>query len=117
MGHDEAAIFGVHESILRDAAFSEKVRTWISKDRLTAQAALHRLLNEYTSLFARTKDEYLRERLNDVRDVVIRLSSHLSNVSRPGAVNPLQGPLDHRGRRTASFAGRRVGRYRRPRAL
>jgi phosphotransferase system enzyme I (PtsI) len=93
VGHEAAAIFGVHESILRDAAFSEKVRTWISKDRLTAQAALHRLLNEYTSLFARTKDEYLRERLNDVRDVVIRLSSHLSNVSRPGAVNPLKGPL------------------------
>ena len=77
VGHDEATIFGVHESILRDAAFTEKIRTWISKDRLTAQAALHRLLNEYTSLFARTKDEYLRERLNDVRDVVMRLSRRI----------------------------------------
>ena len=93
VGHDEAAIFGVHESILRDASFSEKIRTWISKDRLSARAALHRLLNEYTSLFARTKDEYLRERLNDVRDVVVRLNSHLSHVAQPGRVNPLQGPL------------------------
>lgn len=93
VGHDAATIFGVHESILRDATFSDKIRTWISKDRLTAQAALHRLLNEYTSLFARTKDEYLRERLNDVRDVVVRLSAHLSDVVRPGGVNPLQGPL------------------------
>ena len=86
VGHDEAAIFGVHESILRDAAFTEKIRTWITKDRLTARAALHRLLNEYTSLFARTKDEYLRDRLNDVRDVVIRLSSHLTRGART-AVN------------------------------
>ena len=60
----------MHESILRDAAFTDKIRTWITKDRLTARAALHRLLNEYTSLFTRTKDEYLRDRLNDVRDVV-----------------------------------------------
>ncbi len=93
VGHDAAAIFAVHESILRDTSFSEKVRTWISKDRLSARAALHRLLNEYTSLFARTKDEYLRERLNDVRDVVLRLNSHLSHVAKPGSVNPLQGPL------------------------
>ncbi|MHB0959234.1 MAG: phosphoenolpyruvate--protein phosphotransferase [Pirellulaceae bacterium] len=93
VGRDEAAIFGVHESILRDATFSEKIRTWITKDRLTVQAALHRLVNEYTSLFARTKDDYLRERLNDVRDVVIRLNSHLSNTPRPGTINPLQGPL------------------------
>ena len=93
VGHEEAAIFGVHESILRDATFSEKIRNWISKDRLTVQAALHRLVNEYTSLFARTKDEYLRERLNDVRDVVVRLSSQLSNTPREGGVNLLQGPL------------------------
>ncbi len=95
VGHTEAAIFGVHESILRDAAFTDKIRTWITKERLTARAALHRLLNEYASLFARTKDEYLRDRLNDVRDVVIRISSHLSDVRRPTLKrkHPLDGPL------------------------
>ncbi len=95
VGTKEAAIFGVHESILRDAAFTDKIRTWIAKDRLTAQAALHRLLNEYTSLFARTKDEYLRDRLNDVRDVVIRLNSHMAEVPRPHGKgsHPLRGPV------------------------
>src|SRR6476661_9131673 len=68
VGHDEAAIFGVHESILRDAALTNKVRGWIVNDRLAAQAALVRLLDEYTALFARTNDEYFKERLNDVRD-------------------------------------------------
>ncbi len=92
VGREEAAIFAVHESILRDAAFTHKIRNWIVDDRLTAQAALHQLLNEYASLFARTKDEYLKDRLNDVRDVVIRLSSHLSEVLRPEST-ALKGPL------------------------
>jgi phosphoenolpyruvate-protein phosphotransferase (PTS system enzyme I) len=92
VGHQEAAIFGVHESILRDAAFTEKIRLWITRDRLTAQLALQRLLSEYAKLFTRTQDEYLRERLNDVRDVVLRLNSHLTTVRRSQA-NPLDGPL------------------------
>ena len=92
VGHDESAIFAVHESILRDAAFTSKVRGWIVNDRLSSPAALHQLLNEYTSLFARTKDEYLRERLNDVRDVIVRISTHLTEVLQPGST-ALDGPV------------------------
>ena len=92
VGHEEAAIFGVHESILRDAAFTGKVRGWIVNDRLTSQAALTRLLEEYTILFARTNDEYFRERINDVRDVVMRLTAHLSQQLPPDG-GLLAGPL------------------------
>lgn len=92
IGHEESAIFGVHESILHDSAFTNKVRTWIVDERMTAQAALHRVVNHYTSLFARTKDEYLKERLNDVRDVVLRLDNYLSNVMRRNEPH-LKGPL------------------------
>jgi phosphoenolpyruvate-protein phosphotransferase (PTS system enzyme I) len=80
VGEKEAEIFRAHEMILHDPAFTAKVRAWIAGDRLNAPAALHELLNEYTSLFARTKDEYLKERLADVRDVVLRISQHLSEV-------------------------------------
>jgi len=81
VGHDEAAIFSVHEQILRDAAFTNKVRGWIVDERLTAQAALHRLLEQYTVLFQKTNDEYLRERMNDLRDVVIRLNAHITQAT------------------------------------
>jgi phosphotransferase system enzyme I (PtsI) len=92
VGHDEAAIFGVHESILRDAAFTNKVRGWIVNDRLNAQAALARLLEEYTVLFAKTNDEYLKERLNDLRDVIMRLTAHLAQKpATDGGV--LTGPV------------------------
>ena len=94
VGHEEASIFAVHQSILRDAAFTKKIRTWIVDERLTAAAALHRLLGEYTELFSRTNDAYLRERLNDVRDVVIRLSGHMSDVLKPNKQHEvLEGPL------------------------
>lgn len=83
VGADEAAIFATHESILRDSAFAERIEKWITEDRLTAPAALKRLLEEYTALFDRTTDEYLRERVNDVRDVVLRLSAHLSDLMQP----------------------------------
>lgn len=92
VGRDEAAIFAVHESILRDADFTDKVRGWIVDDRLTAAAALHQLLNHYTSLFARTRDNYLKDRVNDVRDVIVRLSAHLSDVLKP-ETDALNGPL------------------------
>ncbi len=93
VGHDEATIFAVQQSILRDAAFTNQIRNWIVDDRMTAAAALHRLMSEYTEIFMRTDNEYLRERLNDVRDVVIRLSSHMSDVHKANRPAMLQGPL------------------------
>ncbi|HMP77979.1 MAG TPA: phosphoenolpyruvate--protein phosphotransferase [Pirellulaceae bacterium] len=81
VGHDQAAIFAVHQSILRDPTFTNKIRGWIVNERMTTAAALHRLLEEYSNLFARTRDEYLRERVNDLRDVVVRLANHLVNAA------------------------------------
>ena len=92
VGHDEASIFTVHQAILRDGAFTNKIRNWIVDERMNASAALHRLLGEYTALFSKTKDDYLKERLNDVRDVIIRLSSHLSDVLKPDQ-GMIEGPL------------------------
>jgi phosphotransferase system enzyme I (PtsI) len=92
VNREAASIFAVHESILRDVAFTNKIRGWIADERLTAQAALQRLFDEYAQLFARTNDEYLKERLNDVRDVVVRLSAHLTDVVKPDAPS-LSGPL------------------------
>ncbi|MCC7086935.1 MAG: phosphoenolpyruvate--protein phosphotransferase [Pirellulales bacterium] len=92
VGAEQAAIFSAHEAIVHDPAFTEKIRRWIVDERQSATAALSAVLNEYTSLFARTKDEYLKERLADLRDVVVRLSGHLSEVLMPDST-PLPDPL------------------------
>ncbi len=92
VGEEEAAIFKTHEAILHDPTLTAKVQQSVAMNHLSASAALHQLLNEYTSLFARTKDQYIKERLADVRDVVIRLSAELSDVLRSRSP-ALKGPL------------------------
>lgn len=92
VGPQQAAIFQMHETILRDAAFTAKVRDWIVREKLSAHAALHRLLDEYTQLFAATADEYLRDRLADIRDVIVRVAGHLSEAQAETLVDP-EGPL------------------------
>ncbi|HEY1600693.1 MAG TPA: phosphoenolpyruvate--protein phosphotransferase [Pirellulales bacterium] len=92
VGAEQAGVFRAHEGILHDPAFTAKVRERIVDHREAAPAALEFVLTTYTALFTRMDDEYLRERLVDVRDVIIRLSGHLSPVlaKDPEDVN---GPL------------------------
>src|SRR5262249_26797029 len=92
VGAQQAAIFLAHESILHDPALTEKIRKRIVDERQTAPVALHNVLNEYANLFARTKDDYIRERLADVRDVVVRLSGHLSEMLQTSSP-PIDGSL------------------------
>ncbi len=92
VGKDAAAVFAVHESILQDAALVGKVRHWMTHDRLSAQAALARLIETYRELLDRSGDAYLRERLADIRDCVMRLSSYLSDALRENSPS-LQGPI------------------------
>lgn len=92
VGPEESAIFKVHESILHDPAFEQKVRYYICEKRQPAPTALHQLMQDYDKIFNKTNDAYLRERLADVRDVVLRLSTHLSEVLQP-ETNSLPGAL------------------------
>lgn len=92
VGEEAGRIFAVHESILRDPSFTRRVRAGIVEDRLTSAAALHRLLEEYAALFAATPSDFFRERFDDLRDVVMRLSAHLSDVLKPDST-ALPGPL------------------------
>ncbi|MBA4016254.1 MAG: phosphoenolpyruvate--protein phosphotransferase [Pirellula sp.] len=82
LGEQQASIFLAHEAILHDPAFTAKVRTWIVDSKQAAPAALQRLLGEYTDLFAYTTDEFLKERLADIRDVIIRIAGHLNETER-----------------------------------
>ena len=92
VGKHEAAIFKSHQTILDDPALTTKIRNWIVEHKQSAPAALHHVLSEYASLFARTKDEFFKQRLADVRDVIERISGHLSemmHVEHPALAGPL----------------------------
>jgi len=92
VGPEEAAIFQAHEAILRDPSFTKKIRSWIVDQHQSAPYALNQVLQEYTALFERTEDAYIRERLTDVRDVILRISGHLSEVLHP-EIETLPEPL------------------------
>ena len=78
VGNDAAAIFRSHRILLRDPALAEKVKNSIREHKVNAAAALNEALEEYTSLFARISDEYLRERMADIRDVISRIITRLT---------------------------------------
>ncbi|MCE9604277.1 MAG: phosphoenolpyruvate--protein phosphotransferase [Planctomycetia bacterium] len=77
LGEQHASIFQAHEAILHDPSFTAKVRAWVVDSKLSAAAALQRLSAEYTQLFASAVDQFIKDRLADVRDVIIRLTAHL----------------------------------------
>jgi len=78
VGIGEATHFYSQETVLRDAGFPAKVRRQILENHRPAPVALQSVLKEYVYLRASTTDPFLKRRLNDLRDVVIRISGHLS---------------------------------------
>ena len=89
LGEGEAAIFRAHRMLLRDPALIGKVRAAIMTRSVDAQTALHAVLEEYTALFDKIQDEFFKERLADVRDVVGRIMAQLS-LGRHSATRWLQ---------------------------
>ncbi len=92
VGQDAAAIFAVHESILQDPALVGKVRGWITEQKMSASAALAKLLEFYRKLLEKSGDDYLQERIADIRDVVERLTSYLSTALNKESKS-LSGPV------------------------
>ncbi len=78
VGKDQVGVFQSQEAILRDPAFIGKVRDQIVRHLRPSPSALEIVFKEYDQLRAKTKDAYLKQRLLDLHDVVIRLSGQLS---------------------------------------
>lgn len=79
LGEDAAAIFRAHRLLVRDPALIAKVKAVIRERLIDARTALQLTLDEYTEIFSRIPDEYLRERMADLRDVVGRVATHLTD--------------------------------------
>jgi phosphoenolpyruvate-protein phosphotransferase len=88
LGEDEAAIFRGHRLLLRDPALIGKIKSTILKRQVDARSALLEALDEYTALFSKIPDEYLKERMADLRDVIGRVATHLSPDGAPPSFDP-----------------------------
>src|SRR5262245_32164791 len=83
VGEQEAAIFRAHRLLLRDPALIGKVTNTILQKGMDAASAVQGTLDEYAALFSQIPDEYIRERLADVRDVAQRIQSQLVLLECP----------------------------------
>ena len=93
LGENEASIFRAHRLLLRDPALIGKVRSAIQTKGVDARTALHDVLEEYTALFDKIQDEFFKERLADVRDVVGRIMAQLSLSDCPAPCIDSEGPV------------------------
>ena len=85
LGAAEAEIFKTHLQIVNDRTLHERVRSMIGAKGLTALSSLQIVLQGYAASFARIEQDYLRERLADLRDVFSRIGSHLTVHAAPAS--------------------------------
>ena len=81
MGDEFASIFEAHAMILSDPSFADKVIQKIESEGVNAEWALSEVQEEYEARFQSFEDEYLRERMADVKDVAERVLVHLSGIA------------------------------------
>jgi phosphotransferase system enzyme I (PtsI) len=82
IGEKEAQIFKSHELMIEDETFISEVEAKISIEKVNAEFALNEVSNIYIKMFENIKDEYLRERAQDVRDVMTRILKILLGVKK-----------------------------------
>ncbi|MFO7870874.1 MAG: phosphoenolpyruvate--protein phosphotransferase [Kiritimatiellia bacterium] len=71
-------ILDAHLMVLNDPAFLEGVVDKISREKLTAETVVRHVCEHYSSALSAVEDDYMRERVADVKDVGRRLIRNLT---------------------------------------
>ena len=82
-GADHGYLFDAQLLMLDDPMLIERAAATIRDERLNAESALQRTLEQISAFFDDAEDVYLRERKGDVADVVGRLCMNLRVTSNP----------------------------------
>lgn len=80
VGEKEALIFKSHEMMLEDETFISEVEAIIKNEKVNADYALKEVSLHYIKMFENIEDEYLRERSEDIKDVMTRVIKILLGV-------------------------------------
>lgn len=82
LGEGEARIFDAHLLVLEDSALLEEVIAELRKTRMNIECCYNHVAQRYISFFDSMEDEYLRERVADIRDVSRRLLHTLTGTHK-----------------------------------
>lgn len=77
VGKDSAAIFEMHEGMLEDLDYADSVYEKIRTEKASAEYAVSITGNHFSFVFSALDDEYMRERVSDIKDITERLLSCL----------------------------------------
>ena len=89
LGPENAAIFDAHLLVLSDPELIGAVEGKINDDAVNAEAALQETADLFIMMFEQLDNEYMRERVADIRDVTKRVIAHLLSIEIPnlGLIN------------------------------
>ncbi len=76
-GEEHSFIFEAHLLILEDQSLFSSIEKTIVRDKANAEWAISRVHDKYKELFESLSDEYFKQRLSDVSDVLTRIYKNL----------------------------------------
>lgn len=85
IGREHSDIFTAHLLILEDRSLIEDVISTIKDKRVNSEYAFSSVVQKYFRAFSKIDDEYLKERVADIRDIARRVIENLMGRER----NPL----------------------------
>lgn len=80
LGEEHAAIFSAHLLILHEPEMMNQVREKIINEYTNAEFAMNEASEMFISMFEQLDDEYMKERIADIRDVRNRVISKLLDI-------------------------------------
>jgi phosphoenolpyruvate-protein phosphotransferase len=87
----DAAIFAMHTMLLDDPTLKQHISLYLKQGFLLTDA-LGRALRDFTNQYQKIEDPYLRERLSDIKDVMLRLKNAADNLRGSSAAVPVDSP-------------------------
>ncbi|NOU37049.1 MAG: phosphoenolpyruvate--protein phosphotransferase [Kiritimatiellaceae bacterium] len=91
LGEKHASIFDAHLLVVDDRYFVEEVIRELREQHRNVEAVLRKVADRYIEMLSRVDDDYLRERVADVRDVTRRISTNLAG-ERMNRMDQLERP-------------------------
>lgn len=83
VGARNAEIFQAQMMLLDDPEFIPPVRERIINEKINAAAAIDRVIQEHSAVFAGIEDEYIRARITDLQDIGSQIIRQLNGDCRP----------------------------------
>jgi phosphotransferase system enzyme I (PtsI) len=84
LGEDEALIFDAHLMVLEDNALITETIQHLEQNKQNVEYSFNVVVERYINFFKTIEDEYLRERVSDIKDVSRRVLNNLVGATKSG---------------------------------